>query len=491
MNAVHPGISAPPPLYADRRRVYPKAVAGRVRTVKWFVLSACLALYYLVPWIRWDRGPGMPDQAVLVDLRDARLFLFWIEIWPQEIYYLTGLLILAAMALFFVSALFGRVWCGFACPQTVWTDLFMWVERQFQGDRNERMRLDQAPWTPGKFRKKALTHVVWIAIAAGTGGAWVMYFNDAPTLAMDLVDGRAGPDVYFFFGLFTGTTYLLGGIAREQVCTYMCPWPRFQAAMLDEDSLTVSYRAWRGEPRGKPRSCNVGDCIDCRACINVCPTGIDIRDGQQIECIGCGLCIDACDDIMRRLSRPEGLIAFESITNLGASGAAVAGMGLDALRIPVGMAVRKPLRLLRLRTLVYAGMLCAVSVTMLGAWALRETVTLTALRDRAPLFVRMSDGGLRNGYTLKLVNRGHEVTAFTLDFTGPAELRISVSGAATDAAGHPILSTRPDGVTQWHVFITSAGGAGLPGSIPIVFRLFDPAGHEVAQERSVFLGPGT
>ncbi len=233
----------PPPLYADRRKVYPKAVAGRVRTVKWAVLALCLVLYYAVPWLRWGRGPGAPDQAVLVDMRNARLFFFGIEIWPQEVYFLTGLLILGAVALFAVSSLFGRLWCGFACPQTVWTDLFLWVERRIQGDRNERMRLDAAPWTASKVRKKALTHAAWLAIAGATGGAWVMYFNDAPTVVAEIATGRAGSGVYVFFALFTGTTYLLAGIAREQVCTYMCPWPRFQGAMLDEHSLVVAYRA--------------------------------------------------------------------------------------------------------------------------------------------------------------------------------------------------------------------------------------------------------
>jgi cytochrome c oxidase accessory protein FixG len=490
MGAMQPTV--PPPLYADRRKVYPKAVAGRVRTVKWAVLALCLGLYYLVPWLRWDRGPGVPDQAVLVDLQNARLFFFWIEIWPQEIYYLTGLLILAALALFFASALFGRVWCGFACPQTVWTDLFMWVERRIQGDRNERMRLDAAPWSRRKLRLKAMTHGAWLLIAAATGGAWVMYFNDAPTVTRELFTGQASPEVYGFFALFTGTTWLLAGIAREQVCTYMCPWPRFQAAMLDEDSLVVSYRDWRGEPRGKAKAEAVGDCVDCRACVNVCPTGIDIRDGQQLECIGCGLCVDACDDIMRRLDRPEGLVAFESISNLDASRAAVAALPPGPARLPAGMAARRTLRMIRPRTLLYAGALGVVALVMLGSFAMRQTVTLTAQRDRAPLFVRMSDGSLRNAYTLKLANRGREVTylALALDTTVP--LRVSVAGADNaDAAGRPLLATRPDGITQWRVFLTAPAGTALPASLPVSFRLLDSTGQVVAGEASAFMGPGS
>ncbi|HYF08538.1 MAG TPA: 4Fe-4S binding protein, partial [Acetobacteraceae bacterium] len=206
-----------PSLYADRKKVYPKAVSGPVRSVKWAVLALCLGLYYLVPWIRWDRGPGMPNQAVLADINNARLFFFWIEIWPQEIYFLTGALILGAFALFAVSSLFGRLWCGFTCPQTVWTDLFMWVERWIEGDRNARMKLDQGPRDRVYWTRKAAKHAVWVFIALATGGVWVTYFVDAPTVTREFFTGAASLEVYVFVGLFTGTTYLLAGWAREQV----------------------------------------------------------------------------------------------------------------------------------------------------------------------------------------------------------------------------------------------------------------------------------
>lgn len=304
----HDGAETAPGLFADRVKVYPKAVKGRVRTVKWAVLIFCLAIYYLVPWLRWDRGPGLPDQAVLVDMAGRRAYLFGIEIWPQEIYLLAGLLILAAVALFLVTSLFGRLWCGFSCPQTVWTDLFLLVERWIEGDRNARMRLDGQPWSAAKVWRKSAKHAVWLGIAAATGGAWIMYYVDAPTVTLELVTGAASLTVYFFFVLFTLTTYVLAGWAREQVCTHMCPWPRFQSAIFDEGTYTVNYSAWRGEPRGKHKAGTGwegrGDCIDCRACVNVCPTGIDIRDGLQMECISCGLCVDACDDVMGKLGRP-------------------------------------------------------------------------------------------------------------------------------------------------------------------------------------------
>ncbi|MEO1017070.1 MAG: cytochrome c oxidase accessory protein CcoG, partial [Pseudomonadota bacterium] len=307
------------PLYVGRVQVHPMAVKGRVRTIKTAALIVLLAIYYIAPWIRWDRGPGVPDQALLADFVGQRFYFFWIEIWPQEIYYITGLLVLGAFGLFMATALFGRIWCGYTCPQTVWTDLFMFVERWIEGDRNARMRLDKEPWSRRKLTLRVAKHSVWLVIALATGGAWIMYFNDAPTLVREFFTGQAGLAVYFFVFLFTGTTYVLAGMAREQVCTYMCPWPRFQSALLDEHSLVVTYQDWRGEPRGKHRKGDDwddrGDCIDCKKCVAVCPTGIDIRDGLQLECIGCGLCVDACNDVMGRIGRPPELITFDSERN--------------------------------------------------------------------------------------------------------------------------------------------------------------------------------
>jgi cytochrome c oxidase accessory protein FixG len=484
-------VGAPPdqPLYANRQKVYPKAVSGRVRQAKWAVLMLCLGLYYLVPWLRWDRGPGAPDQAVLVDISNGRLFFFFIEIWPQEVYYLTGLLVLASIALFAATSLFGRVWCGFTCPQTVWTDLFMWVERLIQGDRNERMRLDKAPWTAAKWGKKAATHAAWLLIAAATGGAWITYYNDAPTVTRAILTGDASVNVYFYFGLFTATTYVLAGWAREQVCTYMCPWPRFQAAMLDENSLVVSYRAWRGEPRGKLKGEGNGDCVDCRACVNVCPTGIDIRDGQQLECIGCGLCIDACNDIMRKIDKPEGLIAFETLKNIAASDAAVRGQSPCAARTEAGMAVRHVPKFLRARTLLYAAALGVVASVMLGAWLLRQEVTLAVLRDRAPLYVSLADGGIRNAYTLKIANKAREAGELTLVLESSARLALSVQESEQTGPNRYRVNTRGDGITQWRALATLPVGEPTRESTPVTFRLVDARGRTVVRTASVFLGP--
>ena len=294
-------------LYAPHVKIYPKRAHGRFRTAKWIVMAVTLGIYYLVPWIRWDRGPYLPDQAVLIDFPARRFYFFFLEIWPQEFYYITGLLVLASLALFLVTSVAGRVWCGYTCPQTVWTDLMIAVERFFQGDRNQRLKLDKNPWAAETLWRRGATHLAWLLIAIATGGAWVFYFADAPTLARQLVTFEAPLLAYIFIGVFTATTYVLGGLAREQVCIYMCPWPRIQGAMFDRDSLLITYRGWRGEPRGPHKAGQSwegrGDCIDCKQCIAVCPTGIDIRNGPQLECIQCALCIDACDEIMTKVEQ--------------------------------------------------------------------------------------------------------------------------------------------------------------------------------------------
>lgn len=483
------GTGTPPPLYAPHRKVYPRAVRGRIRRIKWAVLIALLGLYYLVPWLRWPRGGGQPDQAVLVDIANARIFFGPIEIWPQEIYFLTGLLILGAIGLFAATSLFGRVWCGFTCPQTVWTDLFMWVERAIEGDRNARMRRDAGPPSRDRTLRRIAKHAAWLGIALLTGGAWIMYFQDAPTLVRNFFTGAASAQTYFFVGLFTATTYVLAGFAREQVCTYMCPWPRFQGAMLDNESLVVTYRAWRGEPRGKLKAEGVGDCVDCAACVHVCPTGIDIRDGQQMECIGCGLCVDACDDVMRKLARPHGLVAFETLASLAASTAATAHLAPGPARQQVGMAARRQLHLIRPRTLMYAGVLGLVALVMLGGFLLRETVTLTALAERAPPFVRLSDGGVRNAYTLKLIDRTRTDGRFTLALEGPAGLRLLVQDVATDESGRPVLVSVPDGVAQFRALVTAPPGVSLPATTALGFRLLDASDRTIASADTAFVAP--
>ena len=299
-------------LFEKQERIYPKRVQGKLRNLKWFIMVITLGIYYLTPFIRWDRGPYAPDQAVLIDLERGRAYWFWIEIWPQEIYILTGILILAAIGLFFVTSLLGRVWCGYFCFQTVWTDLFVWVERLVQGDRVKRKRLREGPWTFEKMYKLAITHTIWLAIAWWTAGSVVLYFNDAPALVMSFFRFDVSPTVLGFMIGLTFSTYLMAGFAREQVCNFMCPYARFQSAMFDKDTLIIGYDESRGEARGKHKKGDDwegrGHCIDCSACVKVCPAGIDIRDGLQMECIACGLCVDACNNIMEKVDLPKGLI---------------------------------------------------------------------------------------------------------------------------------------------------------------------------------------
>ncbi len=463
--------------YATRKKVYPKSVSGLYRRLKWTLLVLLLGIYYAVPWIRWDRGAGAPDQAILLDLPGRRAYFFWIEIWPQEVYYLSGLLILGAIGLFFATSLLGRVWCGYACPQTVWTDLFMWVERLVEGDRTERMRLDKQPLSAGKMVRKATKHAAWLAISMATGGAWVFYFVDAPTEIRSIFTGNSSAEVYFFIGLFTATTYLLAGWAREQVCTYMCPWPRFQGAMLDVHTLVVTYRDWRGEKRGKHKQGESwegrGDCVDCRACVAVCPTGIDIRDGQQLECIGCGLCIDACNDIMLKVDRPQGLIAFDTLANLDA-------------KTPGKLA---GYRLVRPRTAIYAALLAVVAVVMVVGLALRSSVELTVLRDRSPLFVTLADGSIRNGYTVKVLNKEREAESYTLTISGVdgAKLALVGDGEASVDGASATLDVKPDAVGTFRVTVRTDRQHLSGETMPVTFHV--AGAKSGASQSTIFLGP--
>lgn len=470
-------------LYASRKKVYPRRVYGTFRMVKWVVMALSLGIYYLTPWLRIDRGAGAPDQAVLIDMPARKAYFFWIEIWAQEVYYATGLLVLAAMILFLVTALAGRVWCGYACPQTVWTDLFVHIERWIQGDRAARIRLDKAPWGPVKIFKKVSTHAAWLAVAILTGGAMVFYFADAPTLAVQLVTGQAPATSYFFIGLLTFTTYLLGGIAREQVCIYMCPWPRIQSALIDDHSLLVTYNRERGEQRGKYRKGDSwddrGDCIDCNQCVAVCPTGIDIRDGFQLECIQCGLCADACNGIMKKVGRPQNLIGYAPTHVDRAGGKVTQETGLLS-------------QLLRPRVLIYMGVILVVSALMLTSLVTRSDTTLNVLKDRNPLFVTLSDGTIRDGYTVNIANKQHVVRPVTVTVTGLPGLRLkTATGLPTEAV---TIDLPPDALASVRLFAllpgdAVRGGALTSGQGTITFEVHDDTGALIATKDTSFSGP--
>jgi cytochrome c oxidase accessory protein FixG len=461
-------------LYQKRIKIYPRLARGSFRRLKWIVMALTLGVYYLTPWIRWDRGPSAPDQAVLIDFPGRRFYFFFIEIWPQEVYYITGLLILAAIGLFLVTSLAGRVWCGYTCPQTVWTDLFIAVERFFQGDRASRIRLDKMPWSGSKVVRKAATHLAWVAIALCTGGVWVFYFADAPTLAGQLASFQAPAVAYVTIGVLTFFTYLLGGLAREQVCTYMCPWPRIQGGLLDEESLVITYHEDRGEPRGARKkgadAAELGDCVACNQCVAVCPMGIDIRDGQQLECITCALCIDACDSVMDKVGLPRGLISYDTLANVE--------------RVRAGEKPR--LRLIRPRTLVYAGIIVLVSVIMLFTLVTRGDLDVSILRDRNPLFVTLSDGSIRNGYTVKIINKQHAARTFALTMEGIEGVILDVVGAAVTADD---LRVAPDSLESFRVFVSAPRAALDDSSVDVRFQVTDVATGDRVSYDSVFRGP--
>ncbi|MBU2531542.1 MAG: cytochrome c oxidase accessory protein CcoG [Alphaproteobacteria bacterium] len=465
-------------LYAARQKIHPRHARGTFRRLKWLVMIATLGVYYLLPWIRWPRGEGLPNQAFLIDVANGRLFIGPIEIWPQELYFVTGLLIISALGLFLATSVAGRVWCGYTCPQTVWTDLMVAVERIWQGDRSARIRLDKAPWGPTKVFKKTMTHLSWALIGLFTGGALVFYFRDAPTLALELVTGTAPAIAYLFLGIFSATTYLLGGIAREQVCIYMCPWPRIQGAMTDRHTLLVSYRPERGEPRGPKRKSESwddrGDCIDCNACVAVCPAGIDIRDGSQLECIQCALCIDACDEIMAKIDRPKGLIAYDTVARQDAS----------------ARGEHEPFKLVRVRTMLYAGLIVLVSAIMVAAFATRSTIDVNVLRDRTAMFTRLSDGGLRNGYTLKILNKAHQPRSFTIGVSGLPQADVKVLGFEDEA--QPQITVPTDDLRELRVFVAVPRGAVAkltPPSTAFRFVIKDTADGRAIERETSFHSP--
>ena len=439
-------------LYASAKKIYPKLAFGKFRLIKWIVMIVTLGIYYALPWLRWSRGEGLPNQAILLDFEHQRLYFGPLEIWPQEFYLITGALVLSALGLFLVTALAGRVWCGYACPQTVWTDLMIAVERFWQGDRNARMRLDAAPWTANSILRKTATHVSWALVGLVTGGAFVFYFRDAPTLAREFMTGTAPAIAWLFLGIFSFTTYLLGGIAREQVCTYMCPWPRIQGAMFDADSFLVRYRPYRGEPRGPHKKTESwegrGDCIDCQQCVVVCPMGIDIRDGPQLECIQCALCIDACNSVMTKIGRPNLLIAYDTFHNLDAAEHAK----------PTCTKVVRP------RTVLYAGAIVIVGAVMLLALWGRTSLAVTVQADRNPLFVRLTDNSIRNGYTIKILNKRQDSRRFRIGIEGLPGAKLTVAG--TEGLAEPSIEVSPSSLREERLFVSlpSASLARLSGA---------------------------
>jgi cytochrome c oxidase accessory protein FixG len=372
-----------PELYAAHKKIYPRDVSGYFTRLRVLSLVTLLGIYYVTPLLQWEGR-----QAILFDLPARKFYLFGLTLWPQDFIYLAALLILAGLALFFFTALLGRIWCGYACPQTVWTEAYMWMERKIEGTRSQRMKLDKAPVTAKKIRIKVIKHTVWIAFSLWTGFTFVAYFTPIDVLANKLLSFNLGPWETFWILFYSFATYGNAGFMREQVCKYMCPYARFQSAMFDSDTLIIAYHPERGDPRGSrrrgvvPDTVGLGDCIDCNVCVQVCPTGIDIRDGLQYECIACSACIDACDGIMDKMSYPRGLIRYTTENS----------------------ALGKPQHILRPRIMVYAAILLLLCGMLVAHISQRVALDLDVIRDRNALYRETRDGLIENVYTLKILN---------------------------------------------------------------------------------------
>lgn len=474
-----PSLSEPKlQLFAKGRRIYPKDITGFFRRLKWAAMGVLLAIYYFTPFIRWDRGPHAPHQAVLIDMDHSRAYFFGIEIWAQEVYYLTGILILAAIGLFFVTSLFGRVWCGYACPQTVWTDLFVKVEHWIQGDHVARQRLDKGPWTFEKISKKTLTHLLWIVIGLCTGGAWTLYFTDAPALMENILHLSVPMDTLLWIIGLTTSTYIMAGFAREQVCTYMCPYARFQSGMFDKDTLIITYDKLRGEPRGSHKKGEGWDgrgaCIDCKACVQVCPVGIDIRDGLQYQCIACGLCVDACNDIMDKVGLPRDLIRYDTDHNQQKRG----GCRADA------QPPKLSLNLIRPRTIYYTLVMLLVGGIMLYGLLSRPPYELNVLHERNPLFVKLSDGSMRNSYKLHILNRTYQDQHFALSVEGVEPKALKILAAQEIDAGN--LFVLADSVGEFRVTLAADVAQNVKRQ-DIVFTIRSRETEKTAQKESMFI----
>ncbi|MCD6705786.1 MAG: cytochrome c oxidase accessory protein CcoG [Thiobacillus sp.] len=406
-------------LYAIREVIQPRAVHGVFANWRVALVLLTQAMYYGLPWLQWDNR-----QAVLFDLAARKFYIFGLVFWPQDFVYLTGLLVLAALALFLFTAVAGRLWCGYACPQTVYTEIFMWVESWLEGDHLARRKLDKSPWSADKLRRRGLKHFVWVLIALWTGFTFVGYFTPIQTLAAEVMNATLGPWETFWILFYGFATWGNAGFMREQVCKYMCPYARFQSVMFDSDTLTVTYDTSRGEPRGSRskradyKALGLGDCVDCSVCVQVCPTGIDIRDGLQYECIGCAACIDGCDQIMDKMGYPRGLIRYTTEN-------VVKGKYPDS-------GILK--HVLRPRTIIYTVLLALLSGAFVYSLATRVPLRVDVIRDRVALSKETDEGLIENVYRLQLINKDGQPHRYTLQAQGIDGLQVVTTGREIAAA---------------------------------------------------------
>ena len=459
-------------LYAAHQKIYPRSVQGLFAYWRWGLVFLTQLVFYGLPWLEWGQR-----QAVLFDLGARRFYIFGVVLYPQDFIYLTALLVISAFSLFLFTAVAGRLWCGYACPQTVYSEIFLWVERKIEGDRSARMRLDAAGMSSGKLVKKTAKHTVWLAIALWTGLTFVGYFTPIRELTMEVWTGHMSSWEVFWVGFYALATYGNAGFMREQVCKYMCPYARFQSAMFDKDTLIVTYDQARGEPRGArsrkadPKGLGLGACVDCSLCVQVCPTGIDIRNGLQYECIGCGACADVCDTVMDKVGYPKGLIKYST------QNAMAGGWSREQIWR----------RVLRPRVLLYTGILLIVTIALFSSLLLRQPFKVDVVRDRATLARIVAGGQIENVYRLQVMNAAEQPLRFTLQATGLDGLKV-----VTD---HEL--TVPATESRWvSVRLHLPYDAAQPGSHPIHFRIQSfqegQGGQAVVgaiEEKSVFLVP--
>ncbi len=449
-------------MYAAREQIYPREASGRYASLRWLCVWLTQIVFYGLPWLRWN-----DRQAVLFDLGARKFYLFGVVLWPQDFIYLAALLIICAYLLFLLTAIAGRVWCGFACPQTVYTEIFLWIERQIEGPRSARMRLDKQPLTAGKLARKTGKHVAWAAVALWTGFTFVGYFTPLRVLAGEVMSLGLGPWEWFWILFYTLATYGNAGWMREQVCKHMCPYARFQSSMFDKDTLIITYDQQRGEPRGAWSEVqgDAGDCIDCKLCVQVCPTGIDIRKGLQYECIGCAACVDACNGVMKKIQRPLGLIRYSTD---------------HALENNLSIAqIRR--RAMRPRVLIYCAILLTIVTVFFTALALRMPLKLDVIRDRGAMGRELETGQIENVYRLQIMNTSETAHDY----------RISVAGISGITLAHDVIAHLDSTTTRAvPVSVRIDQGSGQPGSNKIRFTVTaTDAADLTASEKAVFFVP--
>ena len=406
-------------IYQKREKIYPREVHGLFATLRVAAVLTLLGLYYIVPWLQWD-----DRQLILFDLPARKFYILGLTFWPQDFFYLALLLVVAALSLFFFTTLAGRLWCGYACPQTVWTEVFLWIERRIEGDRPKQMKLDKAPMSFRKLRIKGTKHLAWILFALWTGFTFVGYFTPIQELAVKLMHFETGPWETFWILFYGFATYGNAGWMREQVCIYMCPYARFQSAMFDRNTLIISYDEDRGEPRGSRKrdedheAKGLGDCIDCTLCKQVCPTGIDIREGLQYQCIGCAACVDVCDQVMDKMGYPKGLIRYTTEN-------AIEGKGLHILRP---------------RIFIYAAFLLLITAGLIYGLATRMPLELDIIRDRNALYRETTAGLTENVYTLKLINMEETPHRFELEVSGLEGIQLVARETVIEVPGGEVAT---------------------------------------------------